>query len=354
MRRSREVSGRPAVSGTSMSSDALLEVRDLTVEIDTGHGSFRAVDGVSFDVPRGAALGLVGESGSGKSITLRALLGLLPPRVRVIGGTAHLDGEDLLAMSPGRLDRLRGPEIAMVFQEPMSALNPVMRVGEQIAEGPRVHERLGRQAARNRAIELMARVGIPDPARRYNAYPHEFSGGMRQRVMIAVALSCTPRLLLCDEPTTALDVTIQDQILSLLTRLCEENGTSLVFVTHDLAVVAQTCRDLAVLYAGRVVESGRVDEVFALPQHPYTLGLLRCAPDVDEIRDTLVPIPGIPPDPLALPAGCSFTPRCSFAREDCSATEVALRPSGRGRAVACLHSDDCVADARAEPAVAGV
>ena len=343
-----------ATTGAGAAGDALLQVRDLTVEIDTGHGRFRAVDGVSFDVPRGAALGLVGESGSGKSITLRAVLGLLPPRIRVVAGSVRLDGRDLLTMSTAALDRLRGPELAMVFQEPMSALNPVMRVGDQIAEGPRVHEGLGRAAARRRAVELMARVGIPDPAGRCDAYPHEFSGGMRQRVMIALALSCTPRLLLCDEPTTALDVTIQDQILSLLTQLCQENGTSLVFVTHDLAVVAQTCQDIAVLYAGRVVESGSVEQVFALPQHPYTLGLLRCAPDVDDIRDTLVPIPGIPPDPLSLPPGCSFTPRCGFASEQCSLTDVRLRPAGRGREVACLHSDECADAARTEPAVAGV
>jgi len=334
--------------------DTLLEVRDLTVEIRTGRGRFRAVDGVSFDVPRGQALGLVGESGSGKSITLRAVLGLLPPQARVVAGTARLNGEDLLTMSPGRLAQLRGPEIAMVFQEPMSALNPVMRVGDQIAEGPRVHLGMNRPTAHRHAVDLMRRVGIPDPARRYTAYPHEFSGGMRQRVMIALALSCDPKLLLCDEPTTALDVTIQDQILSLLIGLCAENGTSLVFVTHDLAVVAQTCRELAVLYAGRVVEEGRVREVFAEPRHPYTLGLLRCAPDVDEIRDTLVPIPGTPPDPMALPRGCSFNPRCGFAGEECRTTDVRLMPVAPGRFAACLHSDACAADARAEPAVAGV
>ena len=333
---------------------SVLEVRDLTVEIRTARGRFRAVDGVSFDVPRGAALGLVGESGSGKSITLRAVLGLLPPQARVIGGTARLDGEDLLAMSAARLAQIRGPAVAMVFQEPMSALNPVMRVGDQIAEGPRVHLGMNRPTARRHAVDLMRRVGIPDPVRRYGAYPHEFSGGMRQRVMIALALSCGPRLLLCDEPTTALDVTIQDQILTLLTALCAENGTSLVFVTHDLAVVAQACRELAVLYAGRVVESGRVEEVFAEPRHPYTLGLLRCAPDVDDVRDTLVPIPGTPPDPLALPNGCSFNPRCGFVQDDCLATDVRLLPVAPGRLAACLHSEACAADARAEPAVAGV
>ena len=348
--------------------DTVLEVRDLTVEIRTARGTFRAVDGVSFDVPRGAALGLVGESGSGKSLTLRAVLGLLPPQARVVRGTARLDGEDILTMSTARLAKLRGPEVAMVFQEPMSALNPVMRVGDQIAEGPLVHQGLGRAGSRRHALDLMRRVGIPDPVRRYSSYPHEFSGGMRQRVMIALALSCGPRLLLCDEPTTALDVTIQDQILTLLTGLCAENGTSLLFVTHDLAVVAQTCRELAVLYAGRVVESGTVAEVFARPHHPYTRGLLGCAPDIDDVRDTLVPIPGTPPDPLSLPPGCSFGPRCGFVRDDCRTTDVHLlpvpgrpgSPAGRerssptGHTAACLHADECAASTRSEPAVAGV
>ncbi len=337
----------------------VLQVRDLTVEVTTHGGTFRAVDRVSFDVPRGGALGIVGESGSGKSLTLRAVLGLLPPQARITGGSVVLDGTELVGLDASAFDRLRGPKIAMIFQEPMSALNPVMRVGEQIGEGPRFHLGMSRSAARTHALELMRRVGIPDPKRRYDSFPHEFSGGMRQRVMIALALSCAPEVVLCDEPTTALDVTIQDQILTLLRRLCEESGTSLVFVTHDLAVVAQTCQELAVLYAGRVVERGSVADVFATPHHPYLLGLLRCAPDIDDIRDTLVPIPGAPPNPMALPPGCSFAARCTFVQDDCRVGEVALVPvrtdvTTTERLVACRHDDECARAARAELVSPGV
>jgi oligopeptide/dipeptide ABC transporter ATP-binding protein len=333
--------------------DSVLRVRDLTVEVTTHRGSFNAVDGVSFDVPRGGAMGLVGESGSGKSLTLRAILGLLPPQAKITGGSVQLDGTELVGLDSGAFNSLRGPRIAMIFQEPMSALNPVMRVGEQIGEGPRTHSGLSKGAARAHALDLMRRVGIPDPDRRYNAYPHEFSGGMRQRVMIALALSSAPDVVLCDEPTTALDVTIQDQILTLLRELCEESGTSLVFVTHDLAVVAQTCQELAVLYAGRVVERGSVIDTFANPHHPYLLGLLRCAPDIDEVREQLVPIPGSPPNPLNLPPGCRFAPRCGFVQPDCLTGDIPLIPFGTdtttrtAREVACLHHEECAASVRA-------
>ena len=237
-------------------ADPILSLRDLRVEIPTPRGVVKAVDGVTLDVPRGGALGLVGESGCGKSMTLRAILGILPGRATIAGGEVVFDGEALSARSLGTL---RGDHIGMVFQEPMTALNPVMRVGEQIAEGPRV--RLGRSGreARERALELLRLVGIPDPERRYRAYPHELSGGLRQRIVIAIALACEPKLLLCDEPTTALDVTIQDQILHLLARLRAETGVSQVLVTHDLAVVAQTCERVAVMYAARIVETGTVD-----------------------------------------------------------------------------------------------
>lgn len=335
----------------------VLRVRDLTVEVTTHGGSFNAVDGVSFEVPRGGALGLVGESGSGKSLTLRAILGLLPPQARITGGSVVLDGTELVGLDAGAFNALRGPRISMIFQEPMSALNPVMRVGEQIGEGPRTHAGLSKSASRAHALDLMRRVGIPDPERRFNAYPHEFSGGMRQRVMIALALSSAPDVVLCDEPTTALDVTIQDQILTLLRDLCEESGTSLVFVTHDLAVVAQTCQELAVLYAGRVVERGSVVDTFARPHHPYLLGLLRCAPDIDEVREQLVPIPGSPPNPLDLPPGCRFAPRCGFVQDDCRATDVRLLPvptdsTGSPREAACLHHEACAAAVGAQPAAA--
>jgi oligopeptide/dipeptide ABC transporter ATP-binding protein len=333
-------------------SDNVLEVRDLRVRIATRRGVVRAVDGVSLEVPRGEAVGLVGESGSGKSMTLRAMLGVLPAEARVTSGQILLDGVDLVPMSNSDLNRIRGPKMSMIFQEPMSALNPVMRVGRQIAEGPEVHLGYSRSRAAERALELMRRVGIPDPERRFRAYPHEFSGGMRQRVMIAIALSCDPEIILCDEPTTALDVTIQDQILRLLARLCREAGVSLVFVTHDLPVVAQVCQQLAVMYGGQFVERGDVRDVLLDPRHPYTLGLVRSAPDFEYVRESLVPIPGSPPSLITPPTGCRFHPRCDFAEEDCRVTETPLRPLPGGRATACLHCERCseaVAADRARP-----
>jgi oligopeptide/dipeptide ABC transporter ATP-binding protein len=319
----------------------VLEVKDLHVQIATRRGIVRAVDGVSIEVPRGEAVGLVGESGSGKSMTLRAILGVLPSEARITSGQVLLDGTDLVPLPSSSLNRIRGPKLAMIFQEPMSALNPVMRVGRQIAEGPQVHLGLSRAKAAERAVELMRRVGIPDPERRFRSYPHEFSGGMRQRVMIAIALSCDPEVILCDEPTTALDVTIQDQILRLLAKLCRESGVSLVFVTHDLPVVAQLCQHLNVMYGGQIVESGPVHDVFARPQHPYTLGLLRSAPDVEEVRDSLVPIPGSPPSLISPPSGCRFHPRCQFAEDDCQTTVPPLRLLAGGRSTACLHHERC-------------
>ncbi|HLQ54753.1 MAG TPA: ABC transporter ATP-binding protein [Streptosporangiaceae bacterium] len=332
--------------------DAVLEVRDLHVRIASRRGTVRAVDGVSFEVPRGEALGLVGESGSGKSMTLRAILGLLPPEAQVTSGQILLDGVDLVQLGRSDFNRIRGPKISMIFQEPMSALNPVMRVGRQIAEGPEVHLGYSRARAADRALELMRRVGIPDPERRFRAYPHEFSGGMRQRVMIAIALSCDPEIILCDEPTTALDVTIQDQILRLLARLCRESGVSLVFVTHDLPVVAQVCQHIAVMYGGQLVERGDVREVLLDPRHPYTLGLVRSAPDFEYVRESLVPIPGSPPSLITPPPGCRFHPRCAFVEEDCRVTDTPLRLLPGGRATACLHYERCleaVAADRARP-----
>jgi oligopeptide/dipeptide ABC transporter ATP-binding protein len=327
----------------------MLEVRDLTVEIATSRGILTPVDSVSLEIARGATLGLVGESGSGKSMTLRAILGLLPRSAKVTGGSVLLDGVELTKLSPTGLDRVRGRKVSMIFQEPMTALNPVVRVGTQIGEGPIVHGNMTKAQAKERAIELMRMVGIPDPQRRYRAYPHELSGGMRQRVMIAIAMSCEPELILCDEPTTALDVTIQDQILKLLLHLCSTQGVSLLFVTHDLAVVAQTCDSVAVMYAGRICEQGTVAEVFTEPHHPYTLGLLRSAPDIDDVREELVAIPGNPPSILSPPPGCRFHPRCSFVQEDCKVGEMVLRPvDAGGRLTACLHHELCAA-----PVVAG-
>jgi oligopeptide/dipeptide ABC transporter ATP-binding protein len=285
-------------------------------------------------------------------MTLRAILGVLPAEARVTSGQILLDGVDLVPLGNSALNQIRGPKMSMIFQEPMSALNPVMRVGQQIAEGPQVHLGYSRRRAAERALELMRRVGIPDPERRLRAYPHEFSGGMRQRVMIAIALSCDPEIILCDEPTTALDVTIQDQILRLLSALCRESGVSLVFVTHDLPVVAQICQRVAVMYGGQLVEQGGVREVLLDPRHPYTLGLVRSAPDFEYVRDSLVPIPGSPPSLVSPPSGCRFHPRCDFVEDDCRVSETPLRLLPGGRATACLHYERCleaVAADRARP-----
>jgi len=335
-------------------TDAILDVRDLRVEIPLSRGTVHAVDGASFTVRPGEALGLVGESGSGKSMTLRAILGLLPSPGRVVSGEVEFEGQDLASASQRRLRDVRGARIGMIFQEPMTALNPVMRVIDQIAEAPMAHLGQSRSQARSTALDLMRKVGIPDPHRRAQAYPHELSGGMRQRVMIAIALSCEPKLILCDEPTTALDVTIQDQILKLLGALRRDFGVSVVFVTHDLAVVAQTCERVAVMYAGQVIETGTVDEVFHAPRHPYTLGLLRSVPRFDLKRQTLDSIPGQPPDLVMPPAGCRFHPRCRFAQDDCVSGDFPLRPlgAGGGRATACIHDDACVTDVRANPVIA--
>ena len=333
-------------------TEPILQVRDLRVEFPLARGLIRAVDGASFELQRGEALGLVGESGSGKTMALRALVGLLPRQARLAGGEILFEDRELGGASAGELRQVRGHEIAMIFQEPLTALNPVMRVGDQIAEGPRVRLGHGRQQARERAIELMQQVGIADPARRYKAYPHELSGGMQQRVMIAIALSLEPKVILCDEPTTALDVTIQDQILKLLESLRQKLEVSVVFVSHDLAVVAQTCQRVAVMYAGQVVETGPIDEVFREPRHPYTLSLLRSVPDFDIARERLATIPGSPPDLAAPPPGCRFHPRCPFMQRDCTAGDFPLIPIGSTRATACIHSEACVEDVRREPVIA--
>ena len=311
-----------------------LRVRGLSVEI----GPARPVDGIDLDVAPGEVLGIVGESGSGKSLTLRAILRLLPPSAQ-IGGDVSWEGTDLLALPEPRMRAVRGGEIAMVFQEPMSALNPVLTIGLQITESLATHAGLRGGAARARAAELLDQVGIPDARRRLSNYPHEFSGGMRQRAMIATALAGGPRLLLADEPTTALDVTIQDQILKLLLRLKDELAMSVVIVTHDLGVVAGTCDRVVVLYAGQVMESGPVDAVFARPAHAYTLGLLRSLPGAADARSHLGGIPGIPPDPRALPPGCRFAPRCSFAVDACRAGDKPLVAVGPDRLSACIRAD---------------
>lgn len=331
-------------------ADTILTVSDLRVEIPQRHGAVRAVDNVSLEVPRGHAMGLVGESGSGKSMTLRAILGVLPSGARITGGNIEFNGEQISGRQAA-MKRVRGRKISMIFQEPMTALNPVQRVGDQIAEGPIVHLGLRKAAAAERAIELMTRVGIPDPTARYRAYPHELSGGLRQRIMIAIALACEPELILCDEPTTALDVTIQDQILKVLTGLCRDLGVSLLFVTHDLAVVAQTCQSVAVMYGGQIVESGQVSDVFRDPRHAYTLGLLRSAPDFDNVQAALVPIPGSPPSLTSEFVGCRFRPRCGYATDECATDAVHLLAVAPGHYSRCIHADACAESSRLDPVI---
>jgi oligopeptide/dipeptide ABC transporter ATP-binding protein len=317
----------------------LLRVKSLTIGIRRPKAvDTIIVDDLSFDIQRGERFGIVGESGSGKSLTLRAIADLLPKGVTVLSGSIQYNGVELIGMPAAQRRRLMGPEIAMIFQEPMTALNPVVRVGDQIAEGPRRYLGLSKKAAMKLAIEMMAKTGIPDPARRARAYPHELSGGLRQRIMIAMALSCGPNLLLCDEPTTALDVTVQHQVLKVLEKLCADSGAALAFVTHDLAVVNQTCTDLAVMYAGHIVEAGRVKDVFGDPRHPYTKGLLDSAPDFDQPERELVAIPGFPPNLAARGPGCPFASRCAFAIDECTTAMPPTQEVAPAHFAACIES----------------
>lgn len=324
---------------SAVADKVLLQVDGLTVGVRHGSAPTILVNGVTFDVRSGEKYGLVGESGSGKSMTLRSIAGLLPAGVEVLDGVVEFEGENLLAMDAAERRSLMGPKIAMVFQEPMTALNPTMRVGRQIAEGPRRHLGLSHRQAAELAVEMLARTGVPDPARRARSYPHELSGGLRQRVMIAIALSCQPRLVLCDEPTTALDVTVQDQVLRLLSALCDEFGSALTFVTHDLAVISQTCSRMSVMYAGKIMEAGPVRDLYNRPLHPYTEALFRSAPDFDDPQRQLEPIPGLPPTLGAQVVGCPFAPRCRYATEACYQVPKELTPAGVGRLSACDRRD---------------
>ena len=288
----------------------LLEVRGLRTSFHTRDGVVRAVDGIDFHVDRGEIMGLVGESGCGKSVTSLSILRLVAPPGRIEDGEVLFDGEDLLKLSQERMRDLRGDSISMIFQQPTSSLNPVMDVGFQLGEVLEIHRRMKRRVARDRALEMLRMVGIPDPKRRLDAYPHEMSGGMAQRVMIAMALACEPELLIADEPTTALDVTIQAQILDLMRQLQRETGTAIVLITHDLGVVAEMCDRVAVMYAGEIVEQTDVRSLFRDPRHPYTRGLLGSIPSLGAIRDELAVIPGNVPNLIDLPAGCRFAPRC--------------------------------------------
>jgi oligopeptide/dipeptide ABC transporter ATP-binding protein len=314
----------------------LLEVRDLRTWFHTEEGVGRAVDGISFAVDRGETLGLVGESGCGKSVCALSVMRLVPrPPGRIESGQVLLDGRDLLTLAEDEMCAVRGNEIAMVFQEPMTSLNPVLTCGYQIAEAVLLHQRVTGREARQRAEEMLRLVGIPAPEQRLDEYPHQLSGGMRQRVMIAMALSCHPGLLIADEPTTALDVTIQAQILDLLRRLQEELGMAILLITHDLGVVAETADRVAVMYAGRIVEYADTEGLFARPRHPYTQGLLQSVPRLDQQRERLEIIPGMVPDAREFPPGCRFAPRCPLAEERCRRQEPALEEQGKDHQVAC-------------------
>ncbi len=311
---------------------SVLRVEELRTHFFTDDGVVKAVDGVSFEVERGRILGLVGESGSGKSVTNLSVLRLVPsPPGRYVGGRILFHGEDILKMPEADLRRLRGNRIAMIFQDPMTSLNPYLRVSRQIGEVLELHEGMSRRGANKRATELLEMVGIPDPETRIDQYPHEFSGGMRQRVMIAMALACKPELLLADEPTTALDVTIQAQILDLIRDLCRELGTAVILVTHDLGVVAGLADEVAVMYAGRIVEQAPVVSLFSQPQHPYTKGLLASVPRLDS-RAQLLPIDGLPPNVADLPPGCAFAPRCPERSEACGEIPPWFGPRDQGGA----------------------
>ena len=324
-----------------MANGAILEIDGLKTHFHTRDGIVRAVDGVSIRVDRGETLSIVGESGCGKSVTAMSVLRLLPvPPAKIEAGRILFDGEDLLLASEERMRDIRGNRISMIFQEPMTSLNPVMPVGRQIAESLELHQALGRRAAAERAIEMLDIVQIPEPRRRAGEYPHQLSGGMRQRVMIAMALACNPSILIADEPTTALDVTIQAQILDLMLQLKEQIGAAIVFITHDLGVVAETAQRVVVMYAGRKVEEAAVADLFARPLHPYTLGLMGSIPKLAARvlsggRGRLAEIPGVVPSLKQEMPGCTFAPRCPFAQERCRVETPELESQGAGRLVAC-------------------
>ena len=332
--------------------ERLLAVNDLTVDFLTDKGRVRAVNGVSFSVTRGKTLGVVGESGCGKSVTAMSIMRLIPtPPGRYVGGEIAFEGQDLLRLSNKEMRKIRGNHISMIFQEPMTSLNPVFTVGQQIIEAIQTHQHRSKTESREKAIEMLRLVGIPSPEERIDVFPHQLSGGMRQRIMIAMALACEPKLLIADEPTTALDVTIQAQILKLLRRLQSELGMSIIFITHDLGVVAETCDDVQVMYAGRIVEKASVQEIFSSPKHPYTLGLLRSIPGwssedrsdsngTDDTTKRLNTIPGVVPNLLELPQGCAFQDRCDRVTEPCRETEPELVQLEGGREIRCHHPVD--------------
>jgi peptide/nickel transport system ATP-binding protein len=340
---------RPSESPTPMdaTADRVLEVVDLKTYFYTRSGLVKAVDGVSFSLRRGETLAIVGESGCGKSVTALSLMRLVAdPPGRIVGGSIRLDGIDLVAVDDATMRGIRGKEISMIFQEPMTSLNPVMTIGRQIAEALLLHETTSRKAALARTVEMLHLVGIPEPQQRVKEYPHQLSGGMRQRAMIAMALACNPKVLIADEPTSALDVTIQAQILDLIAKLRRDLGTAVILITHDLGVVAETAERVIVMYAGRKVEEATVDDLFATPLHPYTLGLMNSIPRLALMRrenakpvDRLQEIPGMVPALSNLPAGCIFAPRCAFASDICRREYPGYDEKRPGHWAACWHSD---------------
>jgi len=334
-------------SGRTTAEVPILEIENLTVEFRQRGRTVRAVNEVSLSVFKGETLGIVGESGSGKSVLCRTILRLLPsPPAFIQSGEIHFAGRNLLSLTEGEIQSVRGAEIAMIFQNPMNALNPIWPIGDQITEGERVLGRLRSSDARQRATELLRRVGIPSPELRVDEYPHQWSGGMVQRAVIAMAIAREPKLILADEPTTALDVTIQDQILALLMELQEATSTTLILVSHDMAVVAETCDRVAVMYAGRIVELARTADVFSQPCHPYSLGLLQSIPRIDAEAQSLISISGQPPDLAGFSPGCSFAPRCKFVAPECRNSKITLREVKPGHFSACLKAENMVEGGR--------
>ena len=320
-------------------SENILDINDLRTSFFVEGNEIKAVDGVTFQVPEGKTLGIVGESGSGKSISALSILQLIDDPGKIVGGSIDFNGEELTDVKPSRMRNIRGNEISMIFQEPMTSLNPVYTIGQQLRESYKIHEGLGKKEGTKRAIEMLEMVGIPSPDKRIDQYPYELSGGMRQRVMIAMALACKPELLIADEPTTALDVTIQSQILELIKELQEEIGMSVIMITHDLGVIAETCDYVAVMYCGQIVEYADVESLFDNPKHPYTVGLLNSLPRHDMDQDELIPIKGSVPAPDEMPAGCRFAPRCPHASNICS-QPPALETQEDGNDVRCwIYTD---------------
>ena len=321
------------------SKQNLLEIRGLKTHFFTKHGEVPAVDGVDITVPRGKIVGVVGESGCGKSVTAMSIMHLVQHPGRVIAGQILLDGDDLVPKTIKEMNAIRGDRISMIFQEPMTSLNPVYTIGKQVSEAILLHQKVSKEEAKKRTIEIFRQVGIPEPEKRYKAYPHQLSGGLRQRVMIGMAMVCNPDLMIADEPTTALDVTIEAQILHLMRRLQQEKGTSIIMITHNLGVVAELCDEVYVMYAGKVMEHANVHELFKNPQHPYTFGLLNSIPDTSGTKDRLYTIRGMVPNLLNLPKGCRFCPRCDKAMKICTMREPELQTTADGHEVRCFLFD---------------